>query len=86
MKRLAVVLATTGLMATSLGVGAFAQPAFADGGLAVSIEAAGTKKVDVSWADGSGLTGPFDAYLVTLDNDSDATDANAEHKTCPCTA
>ena len=79
MKRLAVVLAATGLLATSLGVGALAQPAFADGGLTVTIEAAGTKKVEVSWADGTALaSGPFDAYLVTLDNDSDSTAAIAD--------
>ena len=79
MKRLAVVLATTGLVATSLGVGALAQPAFAEGDLIVTIEPAGTKKVDVSWADGSTLTdGPFDAYLVTLDNDTDSTATTAD--------
>jgi hypothetical protein len=78
-KRLAVVLATTGLVATSLGVGALAQPAFAEGDLIVTIEPAGTKKVDVSWADGSTLAdGPFDAYLVTLDNDLNATAADAD--------
>jgi hypothetical protein len=78
-KRLAVVLATTGLLATSVGVGPLAQPAFADGGLSFTIEAAGTKKVDVTWADGSALlTGTFDAYLVTLDNEDDATAATAD--------
>jgi hypothetical protein len=69
-KRLVVAIATSGLIATSIG--ALAQPALAaDGGLSVTIASAGTKKVDVSWADGAALaSGPFDAYLVTLDNDA----------------
>ncbi|MFL6288025.1 MAG: hypothetical protein ACJ73L_06465 [Actinomycetes bacterium] len=80
MKRFAVALATSGLLATTMGVGALAQPAFAaDGGLSVTIASAGTKKVDVTWADGSAMaTGPFDAYLVTLDNEADTTPDTAD--------
>ncbi len=80
MKRLVSAVATTGLLAASLGVGVLSQPAFAaDGGLTVSINSAGTKKVVVTWVDGLALaSGPFDAYLVTLDNDANVVPADAD--------
>lgn len=75
MKRLVLSVTTAAAVAVSaLGAGLLAPSAMADGGLTVAIASAGTKKVDVSWADGTALaSGPFDAYLVTLDNDADTT-------------
>ena len=73
MKRAVATLVSTGLLATALGSVALSQSAFADGALPVHIESAGTKKVEVTWDDGTAAaSAPFDAYLVTLDNDADA--------------
>lgn len=79
MKRLISTLATAGLLASALGLGVLTRPAFAAGSLSVTIDSAGTKKVDVRWADGTAVaSAAFDSYLVTLDNDSDATPATAD--------
>jgi hypothetical protein len=76
-KRFAVVVATAGLLATSLGLSG--PSALAAGALNLSIDSAGTKKVDVSWDDASSIVTPaFDAYLVTLDNDSTSTPGTAD--------
>ena len=72
MKRLIATIATTGLLATGLGIG-MTQPAHAIGDLPVDIKSAGTKKASVTWDDGTTFAnGTFDAYLVTLDNDLSA--------------
>jgi hypothetical protein len=82
-KRVAVVFASAGLVATTLGVGALTQSAFAVDSFTPAMSAAGAKKVAVDWAHSPVLaadaaSAPFDALFVTLDNDLGATPTTAD--------
>jgi hypothetical protein len=82
-KRIAVALATTGLLATTLGVGALAQPASAADVFTPVMASAGTKKVTIDWAHSpvaaaDAASGSFDALFVTLDKAPDATPESAD--------
>jgi hypothetical protein len=82
-KRAAVILASAGLVATTVGVGAVVQPAFAVDSFTPTMGSAGAKKVAIDWAHSpvtaaDAASAPFDALFVTLDNDTGATPTTAD--------
>jgi hypothetical protein len=78
-KRLAIVLAATSLLAVALGTGVASAVAPENlAGLAIS--PAGTKKAEATWSDWKTIepTAVFDAYWVTADDDANFTPFTAD--------
>lgn len=79
MKRLAVVLAATGLVATALGTGVASAAAPANAA-SLTVAPAGTKKAETTWSDWKIIEpgAAFDAYWIIADDDSNFTPFTAD--------
>ncbi len=79
MKRLAVVLAVTGLLATALGTGVASAVAPANPA-SLTVAPAGTKKAEATWSDWKIIepSAAFDAYWIIADDDANFTPFTAD--------